>query len=130
MSEALIISGSKTDTSAVERIPVFAIPVEKPNPAYIEGDAVPEGYDESTPETITEIVTYDMPAEMNVAIALEYGEISARNAYAAQVFLIKEAVGQEGYDALVSELKKMSKSDARASLEAVAGKIVPIALGN
>lgn len=131
MSEALIISG-EADSAEVKRVPLFAIPRQVPNPAYIDGSVggVPEGYDESTPEFIEELVTYDMAAEVNPVLGLEYGERSGVNAAAASAWIIQEVVGEAGYRALKAELKKMSPKRATAMLEQVSNRIGEIALGN
>lgn len=130
MTDTLVISGSG-NASEVPRVPVFAVPVKTPNPAWIAPDApTPEGYDEGTPEFLTELVTYDMPIEVNPVIGLEYGERSAVNGVAANVWIIQAVIGEKAYTALKGELKKMSPQDATDALQAVTNKIVTAALGN
>lgn len=127
MSEALIISG-EADSAEVKRVPLFAIPRQVPNPAYVAGDvSVDEG---GEPEFIEELVTYDMPAEVNPVLGLEYGERSGINAAAASAWIIQEVVGEAGYRALKAELKKMSPKRATTMLEQVSNRIGEIALGN
>ncbi len=130
MSEALIISG-EADSAEVKRVPLFAIPRQVPNPAWrANGGDDPEHYDFETPEFIEELVTYDMPAEVNPVLGLEYGERSGINAAAASAWIIQEVVGEAGYRALKAELKKMSPKRATAMLEQVSNRIGEIALGN
>ena len=131
MSEPLILSGSDDAAASVPRVPLFAVPVQKPNPAYIpKNEDVPEGYDTATPEFITELKQYDMPTEVNPVIGLEYGERSGVNAMAANVWIIQAVVGEDAYRALVAELKRMTPAASKAALEMVTNKIVTIALGN
>lgn len=131
MSEPLILSGSDDAAASVPRVPLFAVPVRKPNPAYIAPDAArPIGYDDSTPEFLVELKQYDMPAEVNPVLGLEFGERSGENAMAANVWIIQAVVGEEAYRALTAELKRMSPKDATAALKAVTEKIIGITLGN
>lgn len=122
MSSPIILDASTSEQGEEKRVDVFSVP----NPEYAawyadhaEGEAPPEQF-----------LTYSIPAEVNPVIGLEFGERSGVNAPAANSWLIREVVGDEGYEALVRELKKMSPRDAKRSLSAVADKIATVALGN
>lgn len=126
--KTLIIAGDNA-ADDVPRIPIFAVPRQIENPDYDPNEATPEGAD-PVPEYITELVTYDMPSEVNPVVGLEYGERSGENAAAASVWIIKEMLGEAAYRALTSEMKKMSPSKATSVFKQVADKIGSVALGN
>lgn len=127
MSDNLIISGSD-NLEEIPRIQVFAVPTKVANPAYRpEGG---EGYDPETPEFLSELVPYYMPAEVNPVVGLEYGERSGENQAAASVWIIKEVVGAAAYEALKAEMRRMTPAGATAALKAVSERISTVALGN
>lgn len=123
MSSPIILDASTSEQGEEKRVDVFSVP----NPAYAAWQKAGYQADEAPPE---QFLTYSIPAEVNPVIGLEFGERSNVNAPAANSWLIREVVGDEGYEALVRELKKMSPRDAKRSLSAVADKIASVALGN
>lgn len=116
---------SKSD----ERLPVFA--VTRPNPAYGDweqaGGSDTQGW-ESRPEP--ELVdTYTMPANPNPGLALAYLKMARRQgADVAMSWLIEEAVGEAGYDALAADLAGY-EGDAGLVLRGIVEKIQTISMG-
>lgn len=108
-----------------ERLPVFSVrrPVfdDDGNPAI---DA--EG------QSVTELVTYTMPAKPNPGFALRYLKLARQIGDAASSWLIETACGEEAYDALADDLITYEENNPGQSvqlLRKIAERIQTAAMG-
>lgn len=72
---------------------------------------------------------YTMPRKPNVGLALRYLKLARKQSPdVAMSWLIEEAIGEEGYDALAEELASMGE-DGPKLLRTIAEKVQTIAAG-
>lgn len=112
-----------------ERLPVFA--VTRPNPAWEAWDRgevrTLEGSDVEPERELVE--TYTMPAKPNPGLSLAYLKMARRvGGDVAMSWLIEEAVGEAGYDALTEDLASY-EGDASKVLQGIVEKIQTVAMG-
>jgi hypothetical protein len=102
--------------ASTDRVPVFTV---TRNATEGEGDERAE----------PELVTYTMPRKPNVGLALRYLRMARKQSPdVAMSWLIEEAIGEEGYDALAEELASMGE-DGKTLLKTIAEKVQTIAAG-
>lgn len=75
-----------------------------------------------------EVVEYTMPAKPNPGLALKFLKMAREQGEIASVWLIEQAIGAEGYDALADELVSYD-GDAGALLRGIVEKIQRVAMG-
>lgn len=110
-------SGRAAWRASADRLPLFS--VTKPGTEAEDGGGA----------TDDELVTYTIPAKPNAGLALDFlREARTVGAELAISWLIEEAVGHEGYDALVVELETY-EGDGAALLRAFGEKIQRVVMG-
>ena len=103
-----------------ERLPVFSVI----KPYVDDGEPKPEGWVEPEPE----VVTYTMPKKPNPGVALRFLKMARQMGDAASSWLIEEAIGAEGYEALCEELINY-EGDPTKLLQGVTEKIQKVLMG-
>lgn len=104
MSEAIAIKHDPQVVSwanSPERVPVFS--VERPNPEHADWEADDERDLNAEPEAVV-TVDFTMPARPNRGLSLDYLRRARVSSDLAASWLLEQALGEEGYDALVEEL--------------------------
>ena len=96
--------------TSTDRIPVFSVTKA----------------DEESGES--ELVTFTMPAKPNPGLALKFLKMARDNGELATVWLIEQAIGADGYDALADELINYD-GDPVALLQGIAQRIQKVAMG-
>jgi hypothetical protein len=94
-----------------ERVPLFSLRVESD-----EAGVDPE------------IVTYTMPAKPNPGLALKFLKMAREQGELASSWLIEEAIGADGYEALANELINYD-GDPVDLLRTIVEKIQKVAMG-
>lgn len=114
--------------TSAERLPVFS--VTRPNPEYARWAKLSAKVKLSKDEPSLDVAdTYTMPAKPNPGLALKYLKMARKvGGDVAMSWLIEEAVGEEGYDALTDELAGF-EGDAGAVLRGIVEKIQTISMG-
>lgn len=82
--------------------------------------------DEDSSEPV--IVEYTMPKKPNPGLALKFLKMARDQGEVASVWLIEQAIGSDGYDALADELVSYD-GDGQALLRGVVEKIQRVAMG-
>lgn len=100
-----------------ERTPLFSLSVQ---PTDESGNPIPDAE--------PELITYTMPAKPNPGLALKYLKKARTMGELAMSWLIEEAIGEEGYDALSNELINYT-GDPVALLRGIVEKIQTVAMG-
>lgn len=100
-----------------ERVPVFFVTRD-----VIDDDGNP------VPDAPKETISYTMPKKPNPGLALKFLKMARTQGEIASVWLIEQAIGEEGYDALADELVNYD-GDAVAFLRSVTEKIQRVAMG-
>lgn len=84
---------------------------------------------EGGPEDEPERIEYTIPAKPNAGLALEFLRVArTQGAELATSWLIEEAVGREGYQALIDELEGFG-GDGAAVLRGMGEKIQRVVMG-
>lgn len=79
-----------------------------------------------------ELVTYTMPAKPNPGLALKFLKRARDNGELATVWLIEQAIGAEGYDALAEELinyEEQNPGQSTKLLQSIVERIQKVAMG-
>lgn len=105
--------------ASTDRVPVFDVVKKVELDGEGNGDLMPE------------VTTYTMPAKPNAGLGLAYLKQARRlGPDVAASWLIEEAVGEDGYDALTEELAGLDEGqDSTLILQSIVTKIQTIALG-
>lgn len=99
-----------------DRVPLFSLYVHPVDEDGEKTDAEPE------------LVAYTMPAKPNPGLALKFLKMAREQGELASSWLIESAIGEEGYDALSSELINYD-GDPVALLRAIVEKIQKVCMG-
>lgn len=117
-----------------ERVVLFTVTKREPNPEAegLEPNEQGARYRDGVlvPETVERVIEYTMPKRPNAGLALAYLKRARRtDPDQAMSWLIEQAVGTEGYDALADELANPAISDPLGVLRDIVGRIQKVALG-
>lgn len=126
---------ARTWQASEERTLLFTVTKREPNPD-IEGrapgdDGVVRNEDGSiVPAFIETVVEHTMPKAPNAGLALDYLKRARRtDPDQAMSWLIEAAVGEQGYDDLVTELANPDVKDPMGVLRDLVARIQKVALG-